>query len=85
MATFEFTAEFLSSFHSLPVDTQKFIKEKLFFYSQQENVYTWARKLKGYSDIYLLRCGEYRAVFQKKGSTFLFLLVKHRKDVYRDL
>lgn len=46
------------------------------------------KKLRGYNDLYRLRSGNYRIIFKEIEETILiiiFLDVKHRKDVYRDL
>ncbi|MFJ9697675.1 type II toxin-antitoxin system RelE/ParE family toxin [Kitasatospora sp. NPDC101183] len=45
------------------------------------------KKLTGNDDLYRLRVGDYRAVYQLRGDVLLVLVVHvgHRREVYRDL
>lgn len=48
------------------------------------------KKLEGYTDLFRLRSGDYRIIFKETNEkieilTIIFLDVKHRKDVYRNL
>lgn len=46
-----------------------------------------SKKIKGSNNIYRIRQGTYRIVYQvyKKGLIVLIIRVRHRRDVYRDL
>ena len=41
------------------------------------------KKLKGYSDYYRLRLGDFRMGIKAQGDTVVFLRFLHRKDIYR--
>lgn len=40
-------------------------------------------KVKGYDNLFRVRVGNYRIVFQMKGLIYIIVLVGHRKDVYK--
>jgi mRNA interferase RelE/StbE len=40
-------------------------------------------KLKGFQDIFRIRVGDYRLVYQKSKNRVYIVLIRHRKDVYR--
>lgn len=44
-------------------------------------------KLSGYEQIYRIRCGDYRIIFEvlEESQTVVVLLILHRKEVYRRL
>lgn len=44
-------------------------------------------KLEGASDLYRVRCGEYRVIYQVQDDVLVVLVVRarHRREVYRDL
>lgn len=46
-----------------------------------------AKKLSGYSHLYRYRLGDYRLVYyvQQNREKIIFLLLAHRKDIYRHL
>jgi mRNA interferase RelE/StbE len=39
-------------------------------------------KLKGYSDIFRIRVGDYRIVYKKKKRELCIVLIGHRRDIY---
>lgn len=39
-------------------------------------------KLKGFSNIYRVRIGDYRIVYRKSSAEIFIVLVGHRKDIY---
>ena len=43
------------------------------------------KKLQGYPNLYRIRVGKYRVVYEKKGDDIFVLLAEHRKDVYQSL
>ena len=43
------------------------------------------KKLQGYENIFRLRIGNYRMVYEKKDGDIFVLLVEHRKGVYQSL
>jgi len=85
MLSFEFTADFRDSLRELPSDIQKRVKEKLAYLASCENPLLFARKLKTTKDIYRFRIGDYRAVFRYDQTVLIFLIVKHRKEIYQGL
>lgn len=85
MCVFAFTEKFKESLRALTPEIQEHIKSKLGFYELCENPFLFAKKLQGFPGIYRLRVGDYRAVFRVEGSVYVFLVVKHRKDIYRGL
>lgn len=85
MVSFKFTKEFRDALHELSPDVQKCIKDKLGFFASCENPLLFAKRLKGLKGVYRFRIGDYRAVFRVERSTFVFLIVKNRKDVYQGL
>ena len=43
------------------------------------------KKLKKFENVYRLRVGSYRVVYEKKDDHIFVLLAEHRKDVYQSL
>ena len=43
------------------------------------------KKLQGYENMYRLRVGSYRVVYERRGEDMFVLLVEHRKDIYQSL
>ena len=69
---------------SLDTRTQKRIIKKLKFYLNSKDPLAYAKMLSDRKDAdYRWRIGNYRAVFDVKGSTIRLLRVRHRKEVYR--
>ncbi|MBT4384693.1 type II toxin-antitoxin system RelE/ParE family toxin [Candidatus Peregrinibacteria bacterium] len=64
---------------------QRIIK-KIHFFSEQKEIQTHAKKLKGFVEKFRFRIGDYRAIFSidKKGKIKILkiLNIKHRKDIY---
>ena len=44
-----------------------------------------SRKLSGYEDVFRIRIGKYRVIYEVEGKKILILVLKmvHRKDIYR--
>lgn len=65
---------------------QRIIK-KISFFSRQNDIFKFAKPLKGFSDDkYRFRIGDYRAIFKIDQSgniqILMILNIKHRKDIY---
>lgn len=43
------------------------------------------KKLQKYGDLYRLRVGSYRVVYEKRGGKIYVLLAEHRKDIYQSV
>jgi len=49
--------------------------------TEQENLQI--KKMQGYDDMYRIRVGQYRIVYQQVAEEKKVLAIQHRKDVYR--
>jgi mRNA interferase RelE/StbE len=67
--------------HLLPKRVRKEIGYKL--YLIQEDLAGDIKKLKGSINIYRLRVGDYRVLFELEGTVITVYDVLHRKDAYR--
>ena len=70
-------------FEKLPTATQKAIMKQIeFLPTQHEN--SDIKKLKGYSELYRLRVGDYRIVFSvdKQTKQICISAVGHRREIY---
>jgi mRNA interferase RelE/StbE len=85
MFKFLVTSGFNKSLHSLEQKMQKRIKDKLSIIAKNENPLIFAKKLKGYSNIYRFRVGDYRITFRLDKNIVVILTVNHRKDIYAGL
>lgn len=71
------------SFEKLPVSTQKAIVKQIdFLTTSHEN--SDIKKLKGHSDLYRLRVGDYRIIFSinKQLKQVCISAVGHRREIY---
>lgn len=84
---FEFfaTQAFIKSLQKLDSTTSGEIKKKLRFLSEQENPLLFAKKIKGYKNIFRFRSGDYRILFDLNDYKIFLLLAKHRKEIYKNL
>jgi len=82
----KFTKTFNKSFLKLEKKTQKQVKSAIANFLSNANA-SDVIKLKGHKDSYRIRSGDYRIIFNQYDSKLLilFLEVKHRKEVYKDL
>jgi len=82
----EFTKTFNKSFLKLEKKTQKQVKSAIANFLSNPNA-SDVIKLKGHKNSYRIRSGDYRIIFNQYDSKLLilFLEVKHRKEVYKDL
>ncbi|HBG48442.1 MAG TPA: type II toxin-antitoxin system mRNA interferase toxin, RelE/StbE family [Cyanobacteria bacterium UBA9971] len=82
----EFAKTFNKSLSKLEKETQKQVKTTIANFLNNANA-SDVIKLKGHKDSYRIRSGSYRIIFRQYDNKLLilFLDVKHRKEVYRDL
>lgn len=87
---FEFTNKFQKQVYKLDKKTGKQIKLTVDKFIKSPDSCDW-QKLKGHKILYRLRSGDYRIIFEKRELNrkniikILFLEIKHRREVYRDL
>ncbi len=72
---------------NLELKTARRIIKKIFFFSNQKNPLSFAKKLSNTAiGMYRFRIGDYRVIFDidAKGSVqiLMILRIKHRKDIY---
>ena len=83
----EYTKRFLKELAALPVDIQSRIEPIIFQEIGSENPFElgYLEKLKGYSDKYKIRVGDYRIgiTLDQETKTLICQRVAHRKDIYR--
>ena len=78
------TEEGIKTLSLLPKDIQRRILDKLDFLFNTQNPLKFSKRLDGfeYGD-FRIRIGNYRASFDVKGATAIFLRFGHRKDFYK--
>ncbi|MEH1920255.1 type II toxin-antitoxin system RelE family toxin [Nostoc sp.] len=83
----EYTKRFLKELAALPVEIQSRIEPIVFQELESENPFElgYIEKLKGYSDKYKIRVGDYRigVTLDQETKTLICQRVAHRKDIYR--
>ncbi|MEH2050764.1 type II toxin-antitoxin system RelE family toxin [Nostoc sp.] len=83
----EYTKRFLKELAALPVEIQSRIEPIVFQELESENPFElgYLEKLKGYSDKYKIRVGDYRIgiTLDQETKTLICQRVAHRKDIYR--
>ncbi|MCC5627948.1 type II toxin-antitoxin system RelE family toxin [Nostoc sphaeroides] len=83
----EYTKRFLKELAALPVEIQSRIEPIVFQELESENPFElgYIEKLKGYSDKYKIRVGDYRIgiTLDQETKTLICQRVAHRKDIYR--
>jgi mRNA interferase RelE/StbE len=85
MYEFITTKDFVDDFNKLEKSLQPRIKEKLSFLIKTENPLLFAKKLKGYKDVFRFRIGDYRLVFKLEKQKIILIYARHRKDIYEGL
>ncbi|MCY7278793.1 MAG: type II toxin-antitoxin system RelE/ParE family toxin [Phormidesmis sp. CAN_BIN44] len=87
MWTIEYTKRFLKDLAALPTDIQERVEPIVFKELEPENPFElgYLQKLKGYSDKYKIRIGDYRVgiTIDKETQTLICERIAHRKDIYR--
>lgn len=87
MWTVEYTKRFLKDLAALPTDIQSRVEPIVFEELESENPFElgYLEKLKGYSDKYKIRVGNYRIgiTIDKETQVLICERIAHRKDIYR--
>ncbi len=83
---FVFTETAKGDIEKLEVQVKKRLHKKLLHFAETEDMSAYAKKLtNSRAGEYRLRIGDYRVVFDMKGSTCVVLRVQHRGDIYRNI
>jgi mRNA interferase RelE/StbE len=87
MWTVEYTNRFLKELAALPSEIQARVELIIFQELESENPFIlgYLEKMKGYSDKYKIRVGDYRIgiTVDKKTQTLICQRVAHRRDIYK--
>ncbi|MFH0702112.1 MAG: type II toxin-antitoxin system RelE/ParE family toxin [bacterium] len=85
---FEFSKAFQKQVHKLDNSIAEQIKLTVDKFTNNPSYCDWI-KLKGYNNLYRIRSGNYRIIFEKNNNDntviILFLDVKHRREVYKNI
>ena len=82
----EFTKSAKREFDDLSTTIQEKVLEALGFLSQNPfSDFLRIKKLKGAATLYRIRVGDYRVVYEIRGTTLVIVVIKigHRREVYR--
>ncbi len=83
----EYTKRFLKELAALPVEIQSRVEPIIFQELESENPFElgYLEKLKGYTDKYKIRVGNYRIgiTVDQETKTLICQRIAHRKDIYR--
>lgn len=83
----EYTKRFLKELAALPLEVQNRVEPIVFQELESENPFElgYLQKLRGYSDKYKIRVGDYRIgiTVQQETNTLICERIAHRKDIYR--
>jgi len=83
----EYTKRFLKELAALPIEIQNRVEPIVFQELESENPFElgYLQKLRGYSDKYKIRVGDYRIgiTFEQETNTLICERIAHRKDIYR--
>ncbi|MGA9383140.1 MAG: type II toxin-antitoxin system RelE/ParE family toxin [Phormidium sp.] len=83
----EYTKRFLKELAALPLEIQNRVEPIVFQELESENPFElgYLQKLKGYSDKYKIRVGDYRIgiTVEQETNTLICERIAHRKDIYR--
>ena len=87
MWTVEYTKRFLKELAALPVEVQERVEPIVFQELESENPFElgYLKKMKGYSDKYKIRVGDYRIgiTIDKSTNTLICERIAHRREIYR--
>lgn len=84
----EFTRSAKKEFDRIPSDIQNKVVEALSILSQNPfSEFLKIKKLKGADELYRIRLGDYRLVYEVRRHILVIIVIKigHRKDIYRFL
>lgn len=84
----EITTSAAKEFKKLPKLIKEKVKEMVGFLEQNpRSEFLNIKKMKGPADLYRVRIGDYRVVYEIKDNKFVILIIKlgHRKEVYKKL
>jgi mRNA interferase RelE/StbE len=83
----EFTKRFFKDMAALPKEIQERVEPIVFEQLETENPFElgFLEKMKGYSDKYKFRCGDYRVglTIDKANQVLICERVAHRREIYR--
>jgi len=83
----EYTKKFLKELAALPAEIQNRVEPIVFQELESENPFElgYLQKLRGYSDKYKIRVGDYRIgiTVEQETNTLICEKIAHRKDIYR--
>lgn len=83
----KYTKRFLKELAALPVEIQSRVEPIVFQELESENPFDlgYLEKLKGYTDKYKIRVGDYRIgiTLDQETKTLICQRIAHRKDIYR--
>ncbi len=83
----EYTKRFLKELAALPLEIQNRVEPIVFQELESENPFElgYLQKLRGYSDKYKIRVGDYRIgiTVEQETNTLICERIAHRKDIYR--
>lgn len=83
----EYTKRFLKELAALPLEVQNRVEPIVFQELESENPFElgYLQKLRGYSDKYKIRVGDYRIgiTVEQETNTLICERIAHRKDIYR--
>lgn len=79
-----FSKSCLKALRKLPTDELVQIALRLGRYAESAEAVVDIKALKGEDNVFRLRHGDYRAVFEIRESEMHIIRIAHRKDVYED-
>lgn len=83
----EYNKRFLKEFVSLPQDIQTRVSLIVFEQLESENPFSlgYLQKMKGYTDKYKIRVGDYRigVTVSKEKQTIICQRIAHRREIYQ--
>ena len=86
--TIEFVKSARKEFERLPIKVRAKTTEALHLLAQNPfSELLKVKKLRRVEDVYRIRLGNYRVVYELRGARFIVLVIKigHRNEVYRNL
>ncbi|MEI6790133.1 MAG: type II toxin-antitoxin system RelE/ParE family toxin [Myxococcaceae bacterium] len=80
----EFNKRYLKDLEKIPKVFQKSILQALAYLKHNPRP-DGCKKMRGFDDLYRIRCGDYRIVYQIHDNVLLIIVIDvgHRKEIYR--